>query len=380
MLRRREGRRGSRRPSAAVAAVTSLLTVGVLAAFAAVLVVESQIGSLPAALPFADSSLFLFLNALSVVLIVLLAYLIGRHLVKLVFERRSGTLGSHLNLKFVFALLLVAAVPSFAQYAVSSSLITASINTWFGLQMDRAIDESDAVADAYYDAWAQERTPLRQADRGAHHREALAARGSARDARARSSRRSSASTASAWCRSFPFADAEPLATLVNPEVPTAALRAAREHARDVGVRRRRGLARRGDGQRDRRRDPRRGADPLLRSRAPRRDRRRRGGELPGAAPAGPQGRHDPRGGRRVPQHPPVRRTDRRHLPAGAAAVLARHRAVRDLVGPAHGEGRDGSDPRARRGHRRRSRAAISAWWSNRAPTTRSACWCARSTR
>src|SRR5688572_22315335 len=76
-----------------------LLTVVVLAAFAAVLAVESQIGSLPAALPFADSSLFLFLNALSVVLIVLLAYLIGRHLVKLVFERRRGTLGSHLNWK-----------------------------------------------------------------------------------------------------------------------------------------------------------------------------------------------------------------------------------------------------------------------------------------
>src|SRR5262245_56494461 len=94
-----------------------LLTVGVLAAFAAVLVVEGQIGSLPAALPFTDSFLFLFLNAFSVVLIVLLAYLIGRHLVKLVFERRSGTLGSHLNLKFVFALLLVAAVPTFAQYA-----------------------------------------------------------------------------------------------------------------------------------------------------------------------------------------------------------------------------------------------------------------------
>ena len=74
-----------------------MLTAGVLLAFAAVLLVEGRIGSLPAALPFADSLLFLFLNALSVVLIVLLIYLIGRHLVKLVFERTSKKLlGVHI--------------------------------------------------------------------------------------------------------------------------------------------------------------------------------------------------------------------------------------------------------------------------------------------
>jgi two-component system nitrogen regulation sensor histidine kinase NtrY len=198
-----------------------LLTVGVLAAFAAVLAVESQIGSLPAALPFADSSLFLFLNALSVVLIVLLAYLIGRHLVKLVFERRSGTLGSHLNWKFVLALLLVAAVPTFAQYAVSSSLITASINTWFGLQMDRAIDESDAVADAYYDAWAKN---------ALHYGEQIAARitekrllrEEAREALADFIQRKQREYGLGVVQVFPFADEDPLATLVNPEVPTAA--------------------------------------------------------------------------------------------------------------------------------------------------------------
>jgi two-component system, NtrC family, nitrogen regulation sensor histidine kinase NtrY len=198
-----------------------LLTIVVLAVFAAVLAVEGQIGSLPAALPFADSSLFLFLNALSVVLIVLLAYLIGRHLVKLVFERRSGTLGSHLNLKFVFALLFVAAVPTFAQYAVSSSLITASIQSWFGLQMDRAIDESDAVADAYYDAWATN---------ALHYGEQIAARitekrllrEEAREELAAFIQKKQREYGLGVVQVFPFADAEPLATLVNPEVPTAA--------------------------------------------------------------------------------------------------------------------------------------------------------------
>jgi two-component system nitrogen regulation sensor histidine kinase NtrY len=103
--------------------------------------------------PFADSLPFLALNAVSVVLIVLLVYLSGRQLVKLWFERRDGIFGAHLNAKFVLALFLVATVPMGIQLAVSSSLITASINAWFGAQWDRAIDDSAEVASAYYDAW-----------------------------------------------------------------------------------------------------------------------------------------------------------------------------------------------------------------------------------
>jgi two-component system, NtrC family, nitrogen regulation sensor histidine kinase NtrY len=129
------------------------LVLGALAALAAVVAVERRIAGLPDSVPFADSLPFLALNAVSVVLIVLLVYLSGRQLVKLWFERRAGIFGAHLNAKFVLALFLVATVPMGIQVAVSSSLITASINAWFGAQWDRAIDDSAEVASAYYDAW-----------------------------------------------------------------------------------------------------------------------------------------------------------------------------------------------------------------------------------
>src|SRR5262245_20448066 len=131
------------------------LSLAALATFTAVIAVERRIASLPEPIPFADSLPFLFLNALSVVLIALLVYLSGRQLVKLWFERRTGALGAHLNLNFVLALFLADAVPIAIQYWVASSLINTSINAWFGLQMDRAIDDSAEVADAYYDAWTQ---------------------------------------------------------------------------------------------------------------------------------------------------------------------------------------------------------------------------------
>jgi two-component system nitrogen regulation sensor histidine kinase NtrY len=102
------------------------------------------------ALPVGDSALFLFLNALNVFLIFLLVYLVARNLVKLVFERRRGALGSHLNLKFVLAFAIVATIPTVVLFLVSSSIIGASIDTWFSLQIDRTLDEGRQVADAYY--------------------------------------------------------------------------------------------------------------------------------------------------------------------------------------------------------------------------------------
>ena len=115
------------------------------------IVVAQQWVSTPRdALSLGGGALFLFLNALNVFLIILLIYLVARNLVKLVFERRRGTLGSHLNLKIVAAFALVAVVPTAVLFLVSSSIVGSSINTWFSLQIDRTLDESRQVADFYY--------------------------------------------------------------------------------------------------------------------------------------------------------------------------------------------------------------------------------------
>jgi two-component system, NtrC family, nitrogen regulation sensor histidine kinase NtrY len=198
-----------------------LLTAGVIAAIGTVVLVERRAASLPEALPFGDSLLFLALNAFNVVLIVLLVYLIGRHFVKLVFERRSGTLGSHLNLKFVLALFLVATVPMVVQYVVSSSFITASINAWFGLQMDRAIDDAGEVAEAYYEGWSENALHY-----GVQIAEQITAQRLLREERRGDLEVFVQDKQREYnlgvVQVFPFAEAEPIATLVNPEIPAAA--------------------------------------------------------------------------------------------------------------------------------------------------------------
>lgn len=104
----------------------------------------------------ASSALFLLLNAVNVFLIFLLVYLVARNLVKLVFERRRGALGSRLNLKFVLSFAIVASVPTAVLFLVSSSIVSHSIDTWFSLQIDRTLDESRRVAEVYYQSEADD--------------------------------------------------------------------------------------------------------------------------------------------------------------------------------------------------------------------------------
>jgi two-component system nitrogen regulation sensor histidine kinase NtrY len=99
-----------------------------------------------------DSALFLFLNAVTVMLIVVLVFFITRNFWKILAERRRGILGSHLNLKFVAAFVLIAFLPTTGLLAVSSYFIASSIDSWFGLRMERALEESRDVADIAYTA------------------------------------------------------------------------------------------------------------------------------------------------------------------------------------------------------------------------------------
>jgi two-component system nitrogen regulation sensor histidine kinase NtrY len=102
-----------------------------------------------------DSGLFLLLNAFTVMLILLLGFLIARNFWKLVGERRAGILGSQLNLKFAVSFLLTATVATAGLFAVSAFFLAQSVDKWFSVQVDRALEQSGDVAQAYYESTAQ---------------------------------------------------------------------------------------------------------------------------------------------------------------------------------------------------------------------------------
>jgi len=96
-----------------------------------------------------DSGLFLFLNAFTVMLILLLGFLITRNVWKLVAERRAGILGSQLNLKFAVAFLLIALVTTSGLFLVSAFFMAQSIDKWFSVEVDKALEQSGDLAEQY---------------------------------------------------------------------------------------------------------------------------------------------------------------------------------------------------------------------------------------
>jgi len=92
---------------------------------------------------------FLLIN-LNIVLILLVVFLLGRNIVKLVVERRQRVLGSHLRTRLVGGFLLVAIVPAVLLFLVAVGFIRSSIESWFSVQVQSALEGALDMSDTYY--------------------------------------------------------------------------------------------------------------------------------------------------------------------------------------------------------------------------------------
>jgi two-component system, NtrC family, nitrogen regulation sensor histidine kinase NtrY len=118
-------------------------------------------GSLIAMITLADRSTQLnpdflsevVLYALSVAdatMLLALAFVLARNLVKLVVERRRGLPFSRFRLKLVAALLGLTIVPSVLVLLVGGELIRKTTDRWFSIPVSDVLNSSKAIADVFY--------------------------------------------------------------------------------------------------------------------------------------------------------------------------------------------------------------------------------------
>ena len=107
-------------------------------------------------LPVSSSILIFALINLNVILLLLLLYLTTRNLVKLLFERRKGIMGAKLRNKLVLAFILLSLLPTIILFFASVQFISASIEYWFSLPIERTLSKSLDVGRGYYDRVAEE--------------------------------------------------------------------------------------------------------------------------------------------------------------------------------------------------------------------------------
>ncbi len=96
---------------------------------------------------------FLVYTATLVVVLALLilATILGRNLIKLYFERRSGQLGSGFKTKIVSTFIALSLLPALLLFILAYSLINTSIEQWFRAPEAQMIEDSRIIAQQYYE-------------------------------------------------------------------------------------------------------------------------------------------------------------------------------------------------------------------------------------
>jgi two-component system, NtrC family, nitrogen regulation sensor histidine kinase NtrY len=85
-----------------------------------------------------------------VLALLILATILGRNLIKLYFERRSGQLGSGFKAKMVSTFIVLSLLPALLLFILAYSLIISSIDRWFGAPPAQMMENSRELARQYY--------------------------------------------------------------------------------------------------------------------------------------------------------------------------------------------------------------------------------------
>jgi two-component system, NtrC family, nitrogen regulation sensor histidine kinase NtrY len=85
-----------------------------------------------------------------VLALIILATVLGRNLIKLYFERKSGQLGSGFKAKMVRIFIVLSLLPALLLFVLAYSLISSSIERWFGAPPAQMMENSRALATQYY--------------------------------------------------------------------------------------------------------------------------------------------------------------------------------------------------------------------------------------
>jgi two-component system nitrogen regulation sensor histidine kinase NtrY len=114
---------------------------------------------------FLSSALLFGLTVLNFSLLLVLVFVLGRNLVRMLMEWRRGVFGARLRVQLLLVFLLMAVAPSALLLLVGSDLIRQAVDRWFNVDVERILASSQVLE-----------TSLRQsaADRSRVHARALA--------------------------------------------------------------------------------------------------------------------------------------------------------------------------------------------------------------
>jgi two-component system nitrogen regulation sensor histidine kinase NtrY len=102
-------------------------------------------------IPVSNAILMFILININLLLLILLIFLVFRNLVKLLYDRRRKVMGAKLRTRLVVAFIVLTIVPTVVLFFFSINFITTSIEFWFNVPVEQALENSLRVGSRVYD-------------------------------------------------------------------------------------------------------------------------------------------------------------------------------------------------------------------------------------
>ncbi len=112
--------------------------------------VESRIINFGADIAISNTVLMFILINVNLLLLILMIYLVFRNLVKLIYDRRRNVLGAKLRTKLVIAFVSLTLLPTTVLFFFALNFITTSIEFWFNVPVEQALENSLWVGGRLY--------------------------------------------------------------------------------------------------------------------------------------------------------------------------------------------------------------------------------------
>ncbi len=124
--------------------------IATIAVIVALSLLEGYLYRKESVLPLSSNVLIFGLININIILIIFLLFLIIRNVVKLIFERRHGVMGSKLRTKLVAAFVGLSLLPTLILFIVAINFLSYSIDNWFNLKIGDALNKTIEIAQVYY--------------------------------------------------------------------------------------------------------------------------------------------------------------------------------------------------------------------------------------
>ncbi len=127
-----------------------ILIIGLIAIVALMTFAESRWIHFGSAIPISNTILMFILTNINMLLVILLIFLVVRNLVKLLYDRKRKVMGAKLRTRLVVAFIALTLLPASVLFIFSINFITKSVESWFNVPVEQALDNALRVGRRLY--------------------------------------------------------------------------------------------------------------------------------------------------------------------------------------------------------------------------------------